>query len=224
MANCSAIHEQTLSLLEQQRSLALKKLAEVKTLALEAEDAVSYYDNVMVVLNKELNKTVLFKDDVSGSDLDPLVDPDRIEIFNGSHNGSSNGSSNGHSIASASITEVVPTTTNDVQSEETTPTSTVTAELDEGKRSTRDILYSKFAEMKLREAIQLVLEEAGADAALSASDLVTAMFTPQNEEEYTRAKNWLSTELSMGVKKGYWERSGRGQFHKATKNSFSEQT
>lgn len=81
---------------------------------------------------------------------------------------------------------------------------------DDNKRSPKEMLRTEFANKTLAEVAEIVLNSR--NEALTADDIARAVFITENNDEYVRARNSLSTELRRGAKEGRWQQIGRGSF------------
>jgi hypothetical protein len=81
---------------------------------------------------------------------------------------------------------------------------------DDNKRSPKEMLRIEFANKTLAEVAEIVLNSH--NEALTADDIARAIFITENNDEYVRARNSLSTELRRGAREGKWQQIGRGSF------------
>lgn len=72
------------------------------------------------------------------------------------------------------------------------------------------MLRTEFANKTLAEVAEIVLNSR--NQALAADDIAQAVFITENNDEYVRARNSLSTELRRGAREGRWQQIGRGSF------------
>lgn len=78
------------------------------------------------------------------------------------------------------------------------------------KRSPKEMLRAEFTNKTLAEVAEIVLNSR--NEALSADDIAQVVFLTEDDDEYMRARNSLSTELRRGAKEGKWQQIGRGSF------------
>lgn len=76
------------------------------------------------------------------------------------------------------------------------------------RRLPKQMLRFEFRKKSLVQIIEAVLNSQ--HKSLSADDIARAIFLTQNNNEYVRARNSLSTELRRGAKNGKWQKIGRG--------------
>ncbi|MBD2490567.1 hypothetical protein [Aulosira sp. FACHB-615] len=81
---------------------------------------------------------------------------------------------------------------------------------DDNKRSPKEMLRAEFANKTLAEVADILLNSQ--NQALTADEIAREIFLTENNEEYVRARNSLSTELRRGAKEGRWKQIGRGSF------------
>ncbi|MBH8567170.1 hypothetical protein I8748_34330 [Nostoc sp. CENA67] len=81
---------------------------------------------------------------------------------------------------------------------------------DDNKRSPKEMLRAEFANKTLAEVAEIVLNRR--NEALTADEIARAIFITQDNDEYVRARNSLSTELRRGAREGRWQQIGRGSF------------
>jgi hypothetical protein len=81
---------------------------------------------------------------------------------------------------------------------------------DDRKRSPKEMLRVEFADKTLADVAELVLNSR--NEPMTADDIAHYIFMTQDNDEYIRARNSLSTELRRGAKEGRWKQIGRGSF------------
>ncbi|WP_427156819.1 hypothetical protein ACQFX9_15515 [Aliinostoc sp. HNIBRCY26] len=81
---------------------------------------------------------------------------------------------------------------------------------DDRKRSPKEMLRAEFADKTLAELAEFVLNSR--NEPMTADDIAQYIFMTQDNDEYVRARNSLSTELRRGAKEGRWKQIGRGSF------------
>ncbi|QSJ17964.1 hypothetical protein JYQ62_03645 [Nostoc sp. UHCC 0702] len=81
---------------------------------------------------------------------------------------------------------------------------------DDNKRSPKEMLRAEFANKTLAEVAEIVLKTR--NEALTADEIARTIFITQDNDEYVRARNSLSTELRRGAREGRWQQIGRGSF------------
>ncbi|MDZ8110079.1 MAG: hypothetical protein RM338_31400 [Nostoc sp. DedQUE12a] len=91
---------------------------------------------------------------------------------------------------------------------------------DDNKRSPKEMLRAEFANKTLAEVAEIVLNSH--NEALTADDIARAVFITENNDEYVRARNSLSTELRRGAREGRWQQIGRGSFASIKAEYFSD--
>ncbi len=81
-----------------------------------------------------------------------------------------------------------------------------------GKRNPADMLRSQWKGMKLSDIIFQVLRDNA--VALTTAELTQLMYSSQDEEEFNRARNSLSSELRSGAKRENpcWKKIGRNAY------------
>lgn len=81
---------------------------------------------------------------------------------------------------------------------------------EDNKRSPKEMLRAEFANKTLAEVAEILLNSR--HEVLTADDIARDIFLTENNDEYVRARNSLSTELRRGAKEGRWKQIGRGSF------------
>ncbi|HEY9799209.1 MAG TPA: hypothetical protein V6D25_02535 [Leptolyngbyaceae cyanobacterium] len=81
---------------------------------------------------------------------------------------------------------------------------------EDNKRSPKEMLRAEFANKTLAEVAEILLNSR--HEVLTADDIAQDIFLTENNDEYVRARNSLSTELRRGAKEGRWKQIGRGSF------------
>ncbi|MEH1908323.1 hypothetical protein [Nostoc sp.] len=92
---------------------------------------------------------------------------------------------------------------------------------DDNKRSPKEMLRTEFANKTLAEVAEIVLSSR--NEALTAGEIARAIFITENNDEYVRARNSLSTELRRGAREGRWQQIGRGSFASTQAEYLSDQ-
>lgn len=72
------------------------------------------------------------------------------------------------------------------------------------------MLRAEFTNKTLAEVAEIVLDRR--NEAFRADDIAQVVFVTEDEDEYARARNSLSTELRRGAKEGRWQQVRRGFF------------
>lgn len=78
------------------------------------------------------------------------------------------------------------------------------------RRLPKQMLHYEFTKKSLCQIIEAVLKSRR--ESLSADEIAQAIFLTNNNNEYIRARNSLSTELRRGARNGKWKKTKRGLF------------
>lgn len=192
-----AAQHQHIEWLREQLAQRESQLADAKALVAQLQESTDYFRSMLAFLAPEQSESASQAMNGKQSELNSCFAQD--EDQNGS-------------VATSS------TVSDDKDIENKNPEGEEGEE--ENKRNPKQMLCSSYVGMTLGDAAEAILN--GFQSALNADDIAQIMFDVQDEEEYTRARNSLSTELRRGAKEGRWRKVGRGSFSSNLVNKESE--